>query len=73
VAKVEIKSLCDCSDCETCGGGWANGFEVLIDGKPFGDYEPIASCYDSVSFELDLVLTDVLAELGHELVFSQGE
>lgn len=71
--KINIKELHDSSDCETCGGGYASGFEVTIDGEVFGDYEPIASCYDSDSFTLDRVLIDVLAHLGHELTFSQGE
>lgn len=73
MSKINIKELYDSSDCETCGGGWASGFEVTIDGEVFGDYEPWASCFDSSSFDLGAVMIDVLAKLGHELSFEQGE
>lgn len=73
MAKIELENLYDESDCETCGTSYAEGFSVLIDGEPFGDYAPCAHCYDGASYYLQGVLTDVLKHLGHELKFNYGE
>lgn len=65
---IEIKAISDSHDCETCGGSWEEGFEVTIDGKPFGDYKAYAHCFDSVRFELSTVLEDIIKHLGHDIV-----
>lgn len=70
MSKIEITQLYESNDCETCGGGYADGYYVTIDGEQFGDYEPIAGCIDSRHFELDQVLTDLLRHFGHKVEIS---
>lgn len=65
---IEIKEVSDSHDCETCGGSWEQGFEVTINGKPFGNYKAVAHCFDSVRFDLADVLQDIMKHLGHEVV-----
>ena len=69
MSKITIKKLSDVHDCETCGTSYATGYEVTVDGKQFGDYEPSAYCFDDISFDFNLVLQDLMKHLGHELVF----
>ncbi len=67
MTKLTIKSLEDEHDCETCGSSWEQGFEVYIDGKPFGDYAPLAACWDSKGYLLENVLVDVLKYIGYDV------
>lgn len=70
MAKVELDARYDEYDCETCGTSYAEGFFVMIDGEPFGDYSPCAHCHSGQSYFLQDVLTDVMEHLGHELKIS---
>lgn len=60
--KIVIESIEDSTDCETCGGGYASGFNVDIDDVPFGDFSPLAHCYDSTSYSIEQVMTAILKE-----------
>lgn len=73
MSKITIKELSDDYDCETCGLSYETGYEVTIDGKPFGDYAPSAYCYGGKSFAFNIVLQDLMKHLGHELVFLPNE
>lgn len=68
MSKIKITWLNDHYNCETCGSSYSEGAHVEIDGVQFGDFEPIAHCFDSKGFERDEILTAVFAHLGHELV-----
>ena len=65
MAHIKIISIEDSHDCENCGGDWELGYEVTIDGEPFGDYAPLAYCRDSVGHRLDVVLRDLLIKFGN--------
>lgn len=68
MAKIEIEWLHDARDCETCGGGYAQGAVVFVDDIEAIRLEPQAACYDGVSYEDDEVYRRIFAHLGHELV-----
>ncbi len=65
MAKIVLKSTYVSDECETCGLNFASGFDVTIDGEPFGDYEAIATCFGSSSHEASAVLKDILEHFGH--------
>lgn len=65
--KIEIKTLSDSHDCETCGGSWAEGGIVYVDGKELLRREPVAYCYGVPSFSESDLLVMALKKLGVEL------
>lgn len=65
--KIEIKTLSDSHDCETCGGSWADGGIVYVDGKELLRREPVAYCYGVPSFSESDLLVMALKKLGVEL------
>lgn len=62
---IVIEELSDSYDCDDCGPSWATGFNVTIDGEPYGDYEPVAHCYSSYHYNIEEVLKDLLESFGH--------
>lgn len=66
--KINIEWLSDSHDCETCGGSYAEGARVLIDGEPFGDFTPIAHCFDGSNFEREEIFKAILEHLGHQVI-----
>lgn len=67
MANIKIEYLSDSHDCETCGGSWAGGYNVSVDGFPFGDFEPVASCFGGSRYSLEDVYRALLRHFGHEL------
>lgn len=65
--KIEIKTLSDSHDCETCGGSWADGGIVYVDGKELLRREPVAYCYGVPSFSEHDLLVMALKKLKVEL------
>lgn len=63
--KIEIKTKTDSHDCETCGGSWAEGGSVHIDGELVLEREPVAYCYGVPSFSEDDLLVMALKKAGH--------
>ena len=61
---IEIKTLSDEHDCETCGCTWAEGGTVYVDGKKVLEKEPIAHCYGGVSYSEEELLVMALKVLG---------
>jgi hypothetical protein len=62
-----IEWLSDYSDCETCGGNYADGARVTIDGVEALELIPHAHCYGGDHWsELD-VYKLIFARLGHTL------
>ena len=62
--KIEIETLWDDHDCETCGGSSAYGGIVYVDGKEVLRREPVAYCYGVPSFSEDDLLVMALKGLG---------
>lgn len=65
--KIEIEWISDSTDCETCGGSYAEGAVVKIDGEVVIDMTPCAACYDGTSFTSEEVYKALLTHLGHEV------
>lgn len=66
--KINIEWLSDSHDCETCGGSYAEGARVLIDGEQLGEVTPIARCCSIANFERDEVFKAILEHLGHQVI-----
>lgn len=62
--KVEIKTMSDNHDCKTCGGSWAEGGVVYVDGKEVLRREPVAYCYGVPSFSESDLLVMALKKIG---------
>jgi hypothetical protein len=65
MAHIKIEWLTDYSDCETCGGNYADGARVTIDGAVALDLEPVAHCYGGQHYGERDVFKRVLEHLGH--------
>lgn len=65
--KIEIKTLSDSYDCETCGGSWAEGGVVYVDGLEVLRREPVAYCYGVPSFSEHDLLVMTLKKIGVEV------
>lgn len=61
---IDITWLDDYYDCETCGGGGAEGGRVHINGVCVVDMEPSAHCYDSTSYSQYQVYEALFQHLG---------
>lgn len=62
---IQIEWLWDSNDCEQCGGNYADGARVTIDGKSALELIPHAHCFGGDHWsELD-VFKLILAHLGH--------
>lgn len=56
-----IERLYDNHDCEICGSSYAEGYVIYNGGDEILRREPIASCYDSSSYDnplLDILLIE---------------
>lgn len=71
MSKIVIKATTDVSDCEDCGGGLAQGADVYIDGELVIHLEPVAHCYDSISYEPEDVLRRIILQLGHSIEYQE--
>lgn len=70
--KIEIKTMSDDHDCDTCGGSWAEGGVVYIDGEETLRREPVAYCYGVPSFSESDLLVMALKKMGVD-VFVDGD
>jgi hypothetical protein len=70
--RVEIETLTDDHDCETCGSSWAEGGVVYVDGEEILRREPHAYCYGTPSYSESDLLVMALKKLGVN-VFVDGE
>lgn len=66
--QIRIEWTYDSYDCETCGGSYADGANVYIDGQLALEFVPVAHCYDGDNFERDYVYAQIFKHLGHEVV-----
>ena len=65
---IEITTMCDTCECETCGSSWADGGVVCVDSKEVLRREPFAYCYDAPSFSESDLLVMALKKLGIEVL-----
>lgn len=65
--KIEINTNDDYYDCETCGGSFASGGTVHIDGELIIDLPAQAHCLGGQSFSQDELLVLALRKLGHTI------
>jgi hypothetical protein len=70
--KIEITTSRDSHDCETCGGNWAEGGVVEVDGKEVLIREPEAYCYGVPSFSESDLLVMALKKIGID-VYVDGD
>lgn len=66
--KVEIQWSEDEFDCETCGGIYARGAVVQLDGKIILDKPAIAACFGSQEVDDIEVYQVILKNLGCEVI-----
>lgn len=71
MSKIEIETLDDEHECETCGPSWAEGAIVKIDGVIALELEPAAHCFAGESYDLTDVLLRVIRHLGHDVVIDR--
>ncbi len=70
--KIDITTNSDGYDCETCGGNWAEGGYVTVDGELVIYCQAVAHCYSGTSYSVDDLLVMALHKLGHH-VYVDGE
>jgi hypothetical protein len=64
---ITIDWLNDEHDCETCGGSYAEGARVLIDKKIAFTLEPVAHCFNGVSYSEWQVYHRLLQHFGYDV------
>ena len=68
MSDVKIEWLSDYSDCEQCGGNYADGARVWIDGEVVFELIPRASCFGSEHDWSERTVYELIFErLGHTL------
>lgn len=65
--QVRIEWLYDENDCDTCGGGFAQGARIYLDGELAADLTPVAHCYDGTHYDDSEVYGKVVELLGGRL------
>ena len=55
-----IEFMYDSYDCETCGGDYAEGYQIYKDGVMVVDKHPVAHCYDGNFYNQDEAYKDIL-------------
>jgi hypothetical protein len=68
--KIEIEWLSDSNDCDQCGGGYADGARVTLDGELLLELIPRASCFGSTDDWSEAAVHDaILRALGYEVSY----
>lgn len=70
---ILIKRTTDTYRCEDCGSAIADGAKVYFDGELRLNLEPIAHCYDDVSYDDEDIARHILGELGMSVVYSSED
>lgn len=65
--KIEIITDTDTAECDCCGTSYADGGEVIIDGKIVLSRPASASCVGSESWTEAELLVMALKKIGHEV------
>lgn len=63
--KIKVIEMSDYADCEQCGGNYADGGVVKIDGEVVLDFTPTAACFGNHNISLAGLLLKTLEHLGH--------
>ena len=64
---IKIEWLSDYSDCEQCGGNYADGAKVWLDGNEFLDLTPHASCFGGDHWDSHTVYEMIIKSLGYNV------
>jgi hypothetical protein len=67
MATINLEWITDYTDCETCGGSYAEGAVVTIDEHVI-DMAPFATCCSPVNYSNSQVYNAILEHLGHKVV-----
>ena len=67
--RIEIYWMSDASVCDDCGPTSADGAIVKLNGKPFLDLSPSASCFGGEDYPEGEVYLRILSKLGYEVDF----
>lgn len=71
--KIEVIEMSDYADCEQCGGNYADGGVVKIDGDVVLDFTPTAHCFGNNNTSLSELLIKTLEHLGHTVEVTQED
>ena len=69
---IEIEWLSDEYNCEECGGSYAEGASVTLEGKPFLLLAPVAHCFNGTSWNEEEVFKAILEKLGYSISFGDS-
>lgn len=73
MANIKIVWLSDYYECETCGGSYADGARVYLDGELLVEMEPVAHCFGGTHYDRDDVYKKILELTGHEVKEEEDE
>lgn len=65
---IDIEPLSDEWDCETCGWDHADGAKVKLDGVEILHLEPIAHCFNGVSYSTDEIYNEIISHLNLPII-----
>ena len=70
MSEIRIEWLHEYSDCDQagCGGGYAEGAKVWIDGDLAIEMLPVAHCFGGITHDQEDVYRAIFARIGHTLI-----
>lgn len=71
--KILISWLYDSNECETCGGGYAEGARVMLDDELIIEHIPVAGCVACNNWDSTQIYTEIFEKLGYELITEYGD
>jgi len=70
--QLHIKWLEDYHDCDTCGGNWATGAEVTLNGEVLLNKVPKAHCFGGEHYTSDEIYLSILDKLEYKVEEDNG-
>lgn len=64
---IRIELTYDEYDCEDCGGSYAEGADVYLNGILWFQLTPVANCFNCDNWAVGDVYAEIMARLGYEV------
>ena len=68
---IEIETIVDDVDCETCGGNYAMGAKITLEGSSILHLKPFAHCYNGISYDDEEIYAKIVEYLNLPITVNQ--
>ena len=67
--KIKVIQTVDQRDCETCGSSYAEGGRIYIDEELVYEFNPHASCFNSLNMKYEDLMQKAFELIGYEMEY----